>query len=139
MADKNFAAGQCLCGKVSYTIASKPLRMAQCHCDDCRKSTGTGHISNAFFKVDDVIVKGETSSYASPTDSGSIITRHFCSTCGSRLFGFNSASKNIIGVSVGTLEDSTWFKPDFIVYNKRKSNWDFMDPSIATFDEMPTE
>jgi len=55
------------------------------------------------------------------------------------LFGFNSASKNIIGVSVGTLEDSVWFKPGFIVYNKRKPNWDFMDASIATFDEMLTE
>jgi len=111
--------------------------MAQCHCDDCQKATGTGHVSIAFFKEDEVDIKGETNSYGSVTDSGSTITRYFCPTCGSRLFGINSTSENIIGVSVGTLDDSSWFKPEVIVYNKRKPNWDFMDESVPAFDEMP--
>ncbi len=38
-----FATGYCLCGEVQFTISSAPLRMGQCHCDDCRRSTGTGH------------------------------------------------------------------------------------------------
>jgi len=138
MVKNSFATGQCLCGEVNYVIASNPIRMAQCHCDDCRKSTGTGHVSNAFFKQDDVEIKGETSCYSSKTDSGSIITRHFCPRCGSRLFGFNSAAENVIGVAVGTIKDSSWFKPDFIVYNKRKPKWDFMEENIPTFEEMPT-
>ena len=137
MSENNFATGQCLCGKVKLTIASTPLKMAQCHCDDCRKSTGTGHISNAFFKQDDVDIQGETNSYDSVTDSGSTITRYFCPTCGSRLFGTNSTSKNMIGISVGILEDSSWFKPDLIVYNKSKPQWDFMDDSVSTFEGMP--
>ncbi len=137
MVKNNFATGQCLCGEVKYTIFSAPLRMAQCHCDDCKKTSGTGHVSNAFFKQDDVEIKGKTSSYSSKTDSGSTITRHFCQICGSRLFGFNSAAENIIGVAVGTVKDSAWFKPEFIVYNKRKPSWDFMDESVPTFEEMP--
>ena len=137
MSENNFATGQCLCGKVKLTISAAPLKMAQCHCEDCRKSTGTGHISNAFFKQDKVDIQGETSCYDSVTDSGSTIRRHFCPTCGSRLFGTNSKSSNIIGVSVGILEDSSWFKPDLIVYNKSKPQWDFMDESVPTFDEMP--
>lgn len=137
MSENNFATGQCLCGKVKFTISSEPLRMAQCHCDDCRKLTGTGHASNAFFKVDDVDIKGETQSYDSVTDSGSTITRHFCPICGSRLFGTNSTSIDIIGISVGTLEDSSWFKPELIVYNKRKPDWDYMDESVPAFDGMP--
>ena len=137
MSEKNFAVGHCLCEAVKYTISSEPVKMAQCHCDDCKKITGTGHASIAFFKEDNVDIKGETKSYASVTDSGSTITRSFCPTCGSRLFGINSASEKIIGVSVGTFEDSSWFKPELIVYNKRKSSWDFMDDSIPTFDGMP--
>ena len=136
MSEKNFAAGQCLCGDVNFTISSEPLRMAQCHCDDCQKATGTGHVSIAFFKEDEVDIKGETRCYGSVTDSGSTITRYFCPTCGSRLFGINSTSENIIGVSVGALDDSSWFKPEVIVYNKRKPNWDFMDESVPAFDEM---
>jgi len=137
LTEKDFATGQCLCGQVKYTCSAKPLKMIQCHCEDCKKTSGTGHVSFAFFKENDVEIKGESSSYGSLTDSGSTITRYFCPTCGSRLFGKNSRSESVIGVAAGTLEDSSWFKPDLIVYNKRKQDWDFMDESIPVFEEMP--
>jgi len=137
MSEKYFATGRCLCENIKFTIASAPLRMAQCHCNDCRKLSGTGHVSNAFFIESDVVISGETNSYDSTTDSGSIVTRHFCPICGSRLFGMNSASENIIGISVGTIDNNSWFKPDVIVFNKRKPSWDFMDESIPVFEEMP--
>ena len=137
MSKNYFSTGQCLCGDVKYKISSPPVRMGQCHCDDCRRSSGTGHASNAFFKKDDVQIEGKTSQYDSNTDTGSIITRHFCPKCGSRLFGENSAATAIIGVTAGTLNDSHWFKANAIVYNKRKPKWDVMDESIPTFDEMP--
>ena len=137
MTEEYFATGQCLCGNVKYTIASIPIRMGQCHCDDCRRSTGTGHASIAFFNKDDVCITGKTNSYESVTDSGSKITRNFCPICGSRLFGTNNKSAGIIGITVGTIDDSSWFHSDFIVYNKRKPKWDCMDESIPTFEEMP--
>jgi len=138
MVKNNFATGQCLCGGVKYTITSEPVNMGQCHCDDCRRSTGTGHGSLAFFMREDVQIEGETTSYASKTDSGSTVTRFFCPTCGSAIFAEGSNSKNSIGIPVGTVDDSSWFKPEFIVYNKRKPRWDFMDESVPTFEEMPT-
>jgi len=137
MSEKYFATGQCLCGNIKYTISSTPLRMGQCHCEDCRKSSGTGHASNAFFEAKNVLIEGETNSYDSDTDSGAIITRYFCPTCGSRLFGKHNANKDMIAVTVGTLDSSDWFRPDFIVYNKSKPIWDFMDESLPTFDAMP--
>ena len=137
MSEKYFATGQCLCGAVKYRIASAPFRMGQCHCDDCRRSTGTGHASNAFFKKSDVNTEGDTSSYGAVTDTGSIITRHFCPNCGSRLWGTNNAVDDVIAIAVGSLDDSSWFKADAIVYSKRKPEWDCMDESIPTFDEMP--
>lgn len=134
---KPFATGSCLCGAVKYTINAQPLRAAQCHCDDCRKSTGTGHASNAFFNKDDVIIEGTTNSFAATNDAGSKNIRHFCPNCGSRLFGTNNVNTQIISVSAGTLDDSSWFKPNAIVYHKRKPVWDVMDDSVPTFDEMP--
>jgi len=134
---KYFASGQCLCGSVKYTVASPPVRMGQCHCDDCRKSSGTGHSSNAFFKRADVKIEGKTSNFSSITDTDSTITRNFCPKCGSRLFGYSSVATDIIGISAGTLDDSSWFKPNAIVYNKRRPEWDLMDKSVPTFEEMP--
>ena len=58
MSAKPFATGRCLCGAVTYTINAAPLAMGQCHCKDCQQSSGTGHMSLAFFKKADVEVKG---------------------------------------------------------------------------------
>jgi hypothetical protein len=78
MPNEPFAKGRCLCGAVSYTINDKPIRMAQCHCKDCQRASGTGHMSLAFFKKDDVAILGKTASYPSTAESGNINTRHFC-------------------------------------------------------------
>ncbi|MEI9901575.1 MAG: GFA family protein [Hyphomicrobium sp.] len=43
------------------------------------------------FHQQDVTFKGETRSYAVTADSGNTITRHFCPTCGSRLYIESSA------------------------------------------------
>ena len=59
MSNEPFAKGHCLCGAVSYTVNAKPIRMAQCHCKDCQRASGTGHMSVAFFKKDDVAIMGK--------------------------------------------------------------------------------
>ncbi|MBU2532217.1 MAG: GFA family protein [Alphaproteobacteria bacterium] len=132
------ATGNCLCGAVSYTInADEPLRMAQCHCKDCQRASGTGHMSLAFFKAADVDIKGETASYAVSADSGNINTRHFCPKCGSRVYGENSARPGLIGLAVGCVDDNAWFKPAAVVYAKDRQEWDRTATDIANFDMMP--
>jgi len=138
MSEGNFASGKCLCGNVRYSISAGPDRMGQCHCEDCRRTSGTGHISNAFFNINAVTIEGEAASYSTKADSGSTLTRFFCPNCGSRMFGKNSSKPDIISVTAGTLDNAEWFKPGFIVYNRDKPAWDFMDGSVPTFDEMPT-
>ena len=132
-----FATGSCLCGKVSYSIHAEPVRMGQCHCDHCRKSSGTGHMSNAFFPKNAVKISGDTHSYTTVADNGAEVTRHFCPNCGSRLFGTNNAFTEIMAITAGCLDDSSWFKPQAIVYHKHKPVWDCMDETVPTFDEMP--
>ena len=137
MSKSTFATGQCLCRKVQYSISSEPLGMAQCHCEHCQRSTGTGHMSLAFFNKDDVKIEGKTSSYTTTADDGAQLTRHFCPECGSRLFATNSVKTTMISIAVGCVDDNSWFKPGVIVYNKRKPAWDCMDTNLPTFEEMP--
>ena len=59
MPDSTFATGGCACGAVTYTISGEPKTMVQCHCNDCKKATGTGHISLAFFTEDDVAISNK--------------------------------------------------------------------------------
>ena len=81
MSVKQFASGHCLCGNVSYKIFSEPVRMAQCHYNDCQKSTGTGHVSNAVFSIGAIMIDGDTNSYTAVADNGAEVTRHFCPEC----------------------------------------------------------
>ena len=56
------ATGQYLCGAVKYSIEGEPLRMAQCHCKDCQRASGTGHMSLALVKEDQLVSMGSSAS-----------------------------------------------------------------------------
>lgn len=137
MSDVSIKEGHCLCGAVTFSISAQPVMAAQCHCEHCRRSSGQGHMSQAFFRESDLTVNGETSSYTADTDTGSQVTRSFCPTCGSRMFGRNTARPGLVGISIGVFNEVSWFQPDRIVYNKAKPDWDYMDPAVPVFDEMP--
>jgi len=124
------ATGHCQCGAVSFAVDGEVQRMGHCHCEACRRSTGTGHNVQAFFLKADVTITGATGTYESPADSGSMRTRHFCPVCGSRLFSENTRAPDTIGISAGAFDDSSWFRPDFIVYGHMRPVWDMIDPEI---------
>ena len=137
MTSKPFASGHCLCGAVNYTVNAAPLMSGQCHCKDCQRASGTGHMSIAFFKRDDVQMNGSTKSFAVKADSGNINTRHFCPECGGRVYGENSARPGMIGISVGTIDDNSWFKAQRVVYVKDQPIWDATPTDVPRFEMMP--
>lgn len=138
MTKLNNQSGHCLCGAVQFTIKeAEPVRMAQCHCKDCQRASGGGHMSLAFFKAEDIDVRGETASFAVTADSGNINTRHYCPKCGGRLFGENSARPGLRAVTVGSFDDNSWFEPQAVVYVSRREPWDKTSTEVANFDEMP--
>ena len=132
-----FATGRCLCGAVTFTLLGEPVGTGQCHCKDCQRASGTGHMSLARFKADDVEMQGDTASFAVTAGSGNINTRHFCPKCGSRLFGENSAFPGIKNISVGCVDDNSWFLPGRIVYAKDRPVWDVTSLLVPNFDRMP--
>jgi hypothetical protein len=137
MSDEPFATGGCVCGAVHYTIDNPPMLMAHCHCSDCRKSSGGGHMSLAFFKEDDVHITGEATGYHTTADSGNVNTRFFCPTCGGRVFSRNSGRPGMIGIPVGGADNSDWFKPAAVVYTSGRPSWDSTPEDIPNFEKMP--
>lgn len=137
MGDQPFATGGCLCGAVTYTVSKPPARTAQCHCRDCQRSSGTGHMSLAFFSEDDVEIHGEATGYGAAADSGNINTRYFCPQCGSRVFSRNSGRPGVIAIAVGSAENSDWFEPAAVVYTRSRPAWDVTSTEVPNFDTMP--
>lgn len=139
MAEQPFVdgGGGCLCGAVRFAVKGRPIRMALCHCTDCQRASGGGHMPNAIFNAADVTVSGETSSYASVADSGNTLTRHFCPTCGGRLFLYSAARPGLIVMAAGAFDDSAWFRPQVVLYTRSKRAWDLSDPAVPHFEGMP--
>ena len=137
MADVVTAAGGCLCGAVRFKVSGAPIRMAQCHCSDCQKASGTGHMSNAIFNASDVEINGTTSSYASLADSGNTLTRHFCPTCGGRVFLYSQARPGMIVMAAGAFDDMSWFRPEMVLFTKRRPAWDMTTADVPNFDAGP--
>ena len=139
MNESPFARGDCVCGAVKITITGAPVRMAHCHCRDCQRSSGSGHMSLAFFNEDDVTIEGEARGFGATADSGNTNTRYFCPTCGSRLFNRNSAQRasSSRAGAVGSIENSEWFEPGAVVYSRSRARWDSTPEDIPNFDTMP--
>ncbi len=104
--------GGCLCGAIRYEVKSDPVRVANCHCDDCRKATGASFATNVFVKEEDVVIlQGAPRRFQHTADSGSTMTKEFCADCGSQLFGFGSRGQGIKHVKVGSIDDASFVRP----------------------------
>jgi hypothetical protein len=137
MTSEVFATGQCLCGAVRFIVRGAPRRMAHCHCKDCQRSSGAGHMSNAVFNAEDVEMVGETATYSVKADSGNTMTRHFCPTCGARMYAVNTGRPDKMILTAGTFDDSSWFAAEVVLYTKSRPAWDATGDSVPAFEAMP--
>jgi hypothetical protein len=129
--------GGCLCGALRYECSAEPLVAGHCQCFDCRKSSGTGHSSHLAAPREAVAVNGPATTYDRPADSGNIVTRAFCPTCGAPVYSLNSATPQLIYLRASSLDDMETFKPQMVVYASRGASWDHIEPSLPSFPEMP--
>ena len=131
------ASGGCLCGAVRYELDGEPIFQGHCHCTDCQKATGTGHVSVVALPADAVKVTGKVTAYAVTAESGLPYTRHFCSTCGSLIYGEPAAMPGVRTVTAGTLDDVTAFEPQMVIYTRSRPSWDRIDSGLPEFEGMP--
>jgi hypothetical protein len=84
-----------------------------------------------------VALTGQVTQYASPADSGNMVTRAFCPRCGAPIYSTNAASPGVLFLRASSLDDPEVFKPQVVVYASRAPSWDTMDVGLPSFAEMP--
>ena len=131
--------GGCLCGAVRYECAAEPVAAGHCHCEDCRRTSGTGHGSHLAVPAAAVTISGEAKFYEKPADSGNVVARGFCPTCGGPVYSTNSAVADLLFLRASSLDDPNAVTPRASVYASRAPKWDPIDPSLPAFAEMPTQ
>ena len=79
-------SGGCHCGALRVIAAGEPERVYLCHCEACRRRTGTAFHFGATFLKEKVSLEGPRNIYERDADSGHRIRFHFCPNCGSTLY-----------------------------------------------------
>jgi hypothetical protein len=130
-------SGKCLCGNVSYQCHSEPKAIFNCHCEDCRRATGSVFGTNLFVPEAKVEISGEVSSYSHISDSGSTMTKRFCPNCGSLLFGSNSAKPNVVSIRAGTVDQLALIKPQINLFMDKKVPSTSIDENLEQASRMP--
>jgi len=130
-------AGGCLCGAVRYQAEGQALYAVFCHCRDCQRSSGTGHVPVMGMPKSAFTVRGETKSYAVRHTSGRSSIRHFCPTCGSLLFGTTEIAPEAVSVYAGTLDDPSLFRPAAVMFKRDRHEWDVTAMALPEFETTP--
>jgi hypothetical protein len=128
--------GGCLCGAVRYEVSGEPQFVVHCYCEDCRRESGSDHLTH--MAVPDAAVKfnGAPKEFSKPGTSGDIV-RLFCGECGSTLLGRPSSMPGVSNVRTGTLDDVSGLTPRFAVFCSRVRGWTRVDPEVTQFAELP--
>lgn len=129
--------GGCMCGAVRYECSAEPLITANCHCRDCQQASGGALASVLIVPKAALKVTGEVKYYDVKSDSGTTASRGFCPTCGARLFGRPGSLPEMIGISAGSLDDPSWYKPAMDIYTASAQPWDYMNPELPKFPKGP--
>tara|TARA_Y100000994_G_scaffold243447_1_gene241808 strand:+ start:2587 stop:2997 length:411 start_codon:yes stop_codon:yes gene_type:complete len=129
--------GSCLCGSVNYKSNSDPLVIQNCHCDQCRKATGSVYLTNLFIKEENFENTGEVNNYTHLSDAGNNMTKYFCPKCGSQVFGKNSGRPGIITIRAGTVNEKDIIKPIRNLFLKSKVPSTPINSNLEACEGMP--
>ncbi len=129
--------GGCSCGAVQYEADGNPLYAVLCHCRDCQRASGTGHVPVMGVQKSSFKVRGQTSSFTVRGTSGSNSVRHFCPRCGSLLFGTPEIAPHAVSIYVGSLDEPSLFKPEAILFTQYRHTWDKTEGTLPEFERMP--
>ncbi|MBM10241.1 MAG: hypothetical protein CMF69_11880 [Magnetovibrio sp.] len=133
----SFISGKCLCGNISYQSFAEPEFTANCHCTDCRAATGAVYSTICFIKADQLTINGKTKTFQHLSDRGNTMTKHFCPTCGSQLFGENTARNGMIGIRAGSIDQIDKIKPSRQVYISSRIPSTPIDSELPVSHRMP--
>lgn len=127
--------GGCSCGAIRYAIASFPLLLYSCNCNNCQRATGSAFALNMPVLAKDFqIVQGAPKAWRHLSPSGAAVISWFCGDCSGRLYGDREGRLHIVNVRAGTLDDTSWLVPVAHTFMGNAQPW-FVPPAGAECHE----
>jgi|TARA_A100001391_G_scaffold87590_1_gene58027 hypothetical protein len=135
MDDDKKTAGSCQCGAVRFEVSGPFESFFLCHCNRCRKDTGSAHAANLFSStatIDWLAGQDAIRTYRMPN---TLHQKSFCSQCGSAVPNVQM-NGGLLVVPAGSLDDAVEIRPDAHICFASRAEWD--NPGdVPTLDGLP--
>ncbi|MFC4277429.1 GFA family protein [Achromobacter aloeverae] len=126
-------AGGCLCGAVQYSVKNEFVYALNCHCSNCRRSTGSAFKPFAGIERNKLrITRGDDDVSIFGDEHASHDLR--CRKCGSLLFSV-VRSGEYVHVTLGTLADTPSMRPSAHIFVGSKAPWYSITDDLPQYDE----
>ena len=108
------------------------LRANHRGCLECQRRTGAVISNQARFRPDQITVAGKSTVWKRTADSGSVVTYHFCPTCGSTVYWESESFPGLVVVAIGNFADPTFPPPTIAVWEEARHPWVVLPPDTPS-------
>lgn len=131
------SAGSCLCGAVRFEVEGDFERFYLCHCERCRKDTGSAHAANLFATGARLRWRSGEENLRSFALPGTRHRRSFCAVCGSALPDLQMDGALLV-VPAGSLDTPLALAPDAHIFTASRAGWDHELERIPSLERAPS-
>ncbi len=125
--------GGCLCGGTRYVLEEAPLGVVDCHCLDCRRSSGAAYVTWGMVQRKNFrLLSGSLRKVA---HAGRV--RGFASCCGTPILFEDAPESPRVDVAIATLDDPRLFPPSRVIFVEDKLPWVMLDQSVPASLTVP--
>ena len=110
----------CACGQLGATATGDPVRVSICHCDACKRRTGSAFGIQATWPEQQVTIRGESREFERfGEEGGHWVREYFCAQCGVRIFYRIELRPDMVSIPVGAFADPAFPPPTVGVYGEK--------------------
>jgi hypothetical protein len=137
MSDPTVISGSCLCGSVGYEVRGAARMFQYCHCERCRKFTGSAHASNFIVDPDQFSwTRGADDVGRFELAEAKDFATSFCKRCGSSLPWLTRTGRAVV-IPAGTFDTDPQQQPVHNIYSEERAPW-YADPAkLPWYDQLP--
>jgi hypothetical protein len=111
--------GGCRCGRVSFEARGAPLRVGVCHCESCRRASGSAFEVFVDYPHDAVAIAGEPAAWSSRPG----VERLFCPRCGSPIAYRGADWLGETSLCLGAFAGPEEFTPHHVTFEAEGLDW----------------
>ena len=125
--------GSCYCGSFEYELTAPFDAQIQCHCRECRYSTGGAPNTVGLTKRENFKVrKGSLNSFVKNSNTP---RRYFCPNCGTHIYAESPARPDHLVLKIGTLDDIASFFPQQAQFLIDGQPFDAIPIGVPTYEK----